>query len=95
MVILYGIALDSEKNFYVCGPQSSPNGILSKFDNNRNPIWSKTGPGSVRDVKVDNNDNVYTAMEIGNSITNRKYDKDGNVIWTLNQGPISYDIAIR
>jgi hypothetical protein len=87
----YGVILDSNKNIFTVDDL----GQIKKYDSNLNLIWVRNHNIELRDVKIDNQDNVYVTGGLSSSITSRKYDNDGNLIWTLNMGNISYNIAIK
>jgi len=92
-------AVDTAGNVYVTGYESvagqSFNTWIRKYDKNGNVVWTRTFNGAQNGVDfgngitVDASGNVYVAgQEEGagyqSDIWIRKYDADGNVLWTKN-----------
>jgi len=87
----YAIALDSNKNIFI----GDSSGNIKKYNSTPTQIWSKNHGGEIRDIKIDSSNNIYATGTVINNITTRKYDNDGNLLWTLNMTPLSYNIAIK
>lgn len=93
-----GVAVDDDGNVYVVGQETivacaNSDIWLRKYDSAGNTVWTRThdGPANGNDngyaVALDSDGNVYAAgyeshaTQSGN-VWIRKYDSDGNVIWT-------------
>ena len=93
----YGIAVDGSGNVYVTGSEwvaeQSDNIWVRKYDSGGNEVWISThnGTASSRDrghgIAVNGSGNIYvtgyeTVTDESSNIWVRKYDTDGNVVWT-------------
>ena len=92
----YGIAVDGEGNVYVTGSEYvSPNDNIwvRKYDTNGYLVWTSTYNGADNGmdqgfgIAVDGSGNVYvtgreTVTGEGANIWVRKYDSDGDEVWT-------------
>jgi hypothetical protein len=93
----HGIAVDRSGNVYVIGDEyvtgESSNIWVRKYDSNGNEIWTRTYNGTGNgwdegyDIAIDGSGNVCvtgyeSVTEEGRNIWVRKYDTDGDVIWT-------------
>ncbi len=93
----YGIAVDGSGNVYVTGYKAvtweGPNIWVRKYTSGGDEVWTKTynGPADGWDeghgIAVDGSGNVYvtgyeTVTGEGKNIWVRKYDSDGDVVWT-------------
>jgi|GEM_PF-2036955 len=109
------IAVDGNGNVYVVGYETvsgqGANAWVRKYDANGNALWTRThnGPANSSDVgngiTVDGSGNVYVAgyERVSGEESNvwvRKYDADGNVVWTQtyngvdNDRDIGLDVAV-
>ncbi|MBA7519177.1 hypothetical protein ES705_11252 [subsurface metagenome] len=102
-----GIAVDVSGNIFVIGSEwvtgEKRNIWLRKYDSDGNVVWTRTYNGTDNDddlgygIAVDGSGNVYvTGCEIitgeGTNIWVRKYDTDGNIVWTRTyNGPANDD----
>ena len=93
----YGIAADGSGNVYVTGYEfvtgESYNIWVRKYDSDGDEVWTRThnGSGDSADVgygiAVDGEGNVYVTGYVdqngaGNDVWVRKYDADGDEVWT-------------
>jgi len=93
----YGIAVDGSGNVYVNGEEAVTgegwNIWMRKYDSDGDVVWTRTyndvanGGDSGYGIAVDRSGNVYvTGYEAvtgeGSNIWVRKYDSDGDVVWT-------------
>ncbi|MDO8528058.1 MAG: putative Ig domain-containing protein [Deltaproteobacteria bacterium] len=109
----HGIAVDNNGNVYVAGDENVAvqyaNIWVRKYDANGNALWTKTynnpanGPDMGQGIAVDNVGNVYVtgfedADEESFNIWIRKYDANGNTLWTrthnANWGDFGNGIAV-
>jgi len=102
-----GIAVDGNGNVYVTGYEyvggQDCNIWVRKYDSEGNEIWTRTHNGTADgedagcDIAVDGDGNVYVTgyeedTEQSLNIWIRKYDSDGNKIWTRTyDGPANDD----
>lgn len=110
-----GIAVDSFGNVYVTGSEEAvsllPNIWIRKYDPSGTELWTQIYDGQVRGgsgngIAVDLSGNVYVAgyevETFGAEVEDiwvRKYDSDGNALWTetcngSNLEDYGYDIAV-
>jgi len=111
----YGIAVDGNGNVYVTGYEyvsgENSNIWVRKYDSDGDEVWTKTYNGSDNgndkgyDIAVDGSGNVYvtgseTVTGEASNVWVRKYDSDGDVLWTRtyngtdNDDDIGYGIAV-
>ena len=101
----YDVAVDGSGNVYAIGTETvsgqGGNIWIRKYDGNGNEVWTRTYNGSDsdwdsgNDIAVDGSGNVYaagyeTVSGEGANAWIRKYDGDGNALWTrTHNGPAS------
>ncbi|OGF46546.1 MAG: hypothetical protein A2231_13190 [Candidatus Firestonebacteria bacterium RIFOXYA2_FULL_40_8] len=108
----YGIAVDNSGNVYVTGYDCFTGIWTRKYDSNGSQVWTKTYQGTVAygvskgfGIAVDSSGNVYVTgcddvVGQGLNIWTRKYDRNGNEVWTkahngsANSEDIGYGIAV-
>ena len=91
-----GVAVDAEKNIYVVGREdnlSTESDVwVRKYDKDRNILWTRTYDGTddpdwAFDIALDQEEYIYvigyeTNEDARRGIWLRKYDNNGNTIWT-------------
>ena len=68
-----------------------------KYDFSGNEItvgWPVSSGNSARGVAVDSNNNIITGGGLIGNLTTRKYDSDGNLIWSRNHGAQVFGVAV-
>jgi hypothetical protein len=102
----YGVSVDSMGNVYVVGATDG-DAFLHKYDGNGNEIWTRQfGTGIAYGVSVDGAGNVYMVGYTGGTLPGqegagwynsdafvRKYNSDGEEIWTRRFGTERNDSA--
>lgn len=82
-VNLYGIALDSSGNIYVCGGTGAGQSVLIKLNSSGVQQWAKGGydSSSFRGVTVDASGNIYVTGGGSGAISIAKFDTSGTNLW--------------
>jgi hypothetical protein len=91
----HGVAVDSSNNVILVGHDGERDWFIRKYDSSGNVKWTKSygGSGTSEEAWAAATDSANNIIVVGNSyngsdfdITLRKYDPDGNVIWTRTHG---------
>ena len=89
------VGVDSQNNIITSG--FLVNGVTTrKYDSNGNLLWSiDTSYVNTRSVTIDGNDNILIAADSGSSNAYLlKYNPNGELIWSVLQGNLTYDVAV-